>query len=219
VNSIDNTALEVSNVSRRVFLRTMSAVGLVLAVGVPRRAAADDETKYGADSMLQGSVDNSLAFIAIGMDGAVTIVCHCSEMGQGVFTSLPMVVADELEVEWRHVRVRQANGEEERYGNEDTDPTRSRRHLFVALRRCAAAARTMLEQAGAARWGVPIGEVEAVNHEVLHRPTNRRIGYGKLAAAASRLPVPARATLRLKAPSMTIRSHVSTARRAASACV
>jgi isoquinoline 1-oxidoreductase subunit beta len=191
----------IRNISRRAFLGAMGAVGLILVVGGERRASAAGEPKYGADSMPHGWVDNPLAFVAIGADGTVTIVCHRSEMGQGVRTSLPMVLADELEADWRRVRVRQATGDEERFGNQDTDGSRSMRHFFAPMRRCGAAARNMLEQAAAASWGVPLGEVEAVNHEVMHRPTNRRIGYGELATAASRLPVPARDTLRLKTPS------------------
>jgi len=191
----------IQNVSRRAFLGAMGAAGLILVVGCERRASAAGEPKYGADSMPHGWVDNPLAFVAIGADGTVTITCHRSEMGQGVRTSLPMVLADELEADWRRVRVRQATGDEERFGNQDTDGSRSMRHFFAPMRRCGAAARNMLEQAAAASWGVPLGEVEAVNHEVIHRPTKRRIGYGELAAAASRLPVPARDALRLKNPS------------------
>jgi len=191
----------IQNISRRAFLGAMGAAGLILVVGCERRASAAGEPKYGADSMPHGWVDNPLAFVAIGADGTVTITCHRSEMGQGVRTSLPMVLADELEADWRRVRVRQATGDEERFGNQDTDGSRSMRHFFAPMRRCGAVARNMLEQAAAASWGVPLGEVEAVNHEVIHRPTNRRIGYGELAAAASRLPVPARDTLRLKTPS------------------
>jgi isoquinoline 1-oxidoreductase beta subunit len=98
------------------------------------------------------------------------------------------------------VRVQQATGDQPRFGNQDTDGSRSMRHFFEPMRRCGAAARTMLEQAAASSWGVPIGEVQALNHEVVHRPTKRKLGYGALAAAASQLPVPARNTLRLKRP-------------------
>ena len=192
--------MEVINVSRRVFLGTLPAVGLVLAVGLPRLPFAADEPKYGADSMPNGWVDNPLVFVAIGADGTVTITCHRQEMGQGVRTSLPMVVADELEADWQRVRVQQATGDQERFGNQDTDGSRSMRHFFEPMRRCGAAARTMLEQAAAARWQVPVAEVRALNHEVVHRPTKRKLGYGALAAAASRLPVPASATLHLKKP-------------------
>src|SRR5256884_8720364 len=78
--------------------------------------------------------------------------------------------------------------------------SRSTRHFFEPMRRCGAAARTMLETAAAERWKVPVSEVEAKNHEVVHRPTGRRIGYGSLAKAAAGQPVPARETLRLKDP-------------------
>jgi isoquinoline 1-oxidoreductase beta subunit len=190
----------IENISRRAFLGAMGAAGLVLVVGCGPRAPASAAPKYGADSMPHGWVDDPLVFVHIAPDGTVTIVCHRQEMGQGVRTSLPMVLADELEADWLRVRVQQATADEMRYGNQDTDGSRSMRHFFAPMRRCGAAARQMLEQAAAARWGVALGEVEAVNHEVVHRATNRRIGYGELAEAASRLGVPARESLRLKRP-------------------
>jgi isoquinoline 1-oxidoreductase beta subunit len=193
-------SIEVINVSRRAFIGTISTAALVLAVGFPRSASSAGDPKYGADSMPNGWVDDPLVFIAIGADGMVTITCHRQEMGQGVRTSLPMVIADELEADWQRVRVRQASADQERFGNQDTDGSRSMRHFFEPMRRCGAAARTMLEQAAAAQWGVPLSEVAARNHEVVHRATGRRLGYGALAMAASRLPVPAPDTLRLKAP-------------------
>jgi isoquinoline 1-oxidoreductase beta subunit len=192
----------IANVSRRGFLQGMSALGgLVLAVGYSKAARADDPPKYGADGMPHGWVDDPLAFVAIADDGTVSIVCHRSEMGQGVRTGMPMIVADELEADWKRVRVVQAPGDEERYGNQDTDGSRSTRHFFEPMRRCGAAARAMLEAAAAAQWKVPVTEVEARNHEVVHRPTGRRLGYGALAKAAAQQPVPAREALRLKSPS------------------
>jgi isoquinoline 1-oxidoreductase subunit beta len=196
----EQTNFELINVSRRAFLGAIPAMGLILAVGFPRLALAADEPKYGADSMPHGWVDDPLVFVAIGTDGTVTITCHRPEMGQGVRTSLPMVVADELEADWSRVRVKQAQADEMRFGNQDTDGSRSVRHFFEPMRRCGAAARTMLEQAAAVRWGVPVAEVVARNHEVVHRSTNRKLGYGDLAVAASHLSVPSRDTLRLKAP-------------------
>jgi isoquinoline 1-oxidoreductase subunit beta len=199
--SVDGS-LMIANVSRRQFLQGVTALGgLVLAVGYPSAARADDPPKYGADGMPNGWVDNPLAFVAIADDGTVTIVCHRSEMGQGVRTGMPMIVADELEADWKRVRVVQAPGDEQRYGNQDTDGSRSTRHFFDPMRRCGAAARTMLEAAAAARWQVPASQVEATNHEVVHRPTGRRASYGSLAKAAASQPVPARETLRLKDPS------------------
>jgi isoquinoline 1-oxidoreductase subunit beta len=190
----------VANVSRRRFLQGVSLGGLVVAVGYPATARAADAKKYGADGMPNGWVDDPLAFVSIAEDGTVTIVCHRSEMGQGVRTSMPMIVADELEADWKRVRVAQAPGDEKKFGNQDTDGSRSTRHFFEPMRRCGAAARTMLEAAAAERWNVPVTEVEARNHEVLHRPTGRRASYGALAKAAAGRPVPARDTVRLKEP-------------------
>jgi isoquinoline 1-oxidoreductase beta subunit len=192
----------VANVSRRGFLAGMSALGgLVLAVGFPAALRAQDQPKYGRDGMADGWVDDPLAFVSIGEDGTVTITVHRSEMGQGVRTSMAMIVADELEADWKRVRVVQAPGDQKRFGNQDTDGSRSTRHFFEPMRRVGAAARTMLESAAAARWNVPVAEVEAQNHEVVHRPSGRRVGYGAVAYDAGKLPVPPRETLRLKDPS------------------
>jgi isoquinoline 1-oxidoreductase subunit beta len=193
--------LTLANASRRQFLQGISALGgLVLAVGYPSAARAQEAKKYGADGMPNGWVDDPLVFVSIAEDGTVTIVCHRAEMGQGVRTGMPMIVADELEADWKRVRVAQAPGDEKKFGNQDTDGSRSTRHFFEPMRRCGAAARTMLEAAAAERWKVPVSEVEAQNHEVVHRPTGRRLGYGALAKAAAGRPVPARETLRLKDP-------------------
>lgn len=195
-------AVEVANVSRRHFLQSAISVGgLVLAVGYVDLARSAEEKKYGADGEPHGWTDNPLAFVAIGEDGTVSIVCHRSEMGQGVRTGMPMIVADELEADWTRVRVVQAPGDEARYGNQDTDGSRSTRHFFMPMRRCGAAARQMLEAAAAARWGVPVGDVHASNGEVIHTPSGRRLGFGDLARAAAAMPVPAPEAIRLKEPS------------------
>lgn len=198
--------LQIDNVSRRAFLKQMALTGFVLAAGFPSLLKADEtgvpasKDKYGADAMPHGWVDNPLVFVAIAADGAVTIVCHRSEMGQGVRTSLPMVVADELEADWQRVRVEQALGDEARYGNQDTDGSRSMRHFFLPMRRVGAAARQMLETAAAAKWRVPVGEVRAEQHQVVHIASGKTLGYGELAKAAAKLPVPPRDSLRLKKP-------------------
>ena len=197
-----DTPVVLANVSRRRFLQGMSALGgFVLAAGFPSAARAADPPKYGADGMPNGWRDDPLVFVAIAESGIVTIVCHRSEMGQGVRTGMPMIVADELEADWKRVRVMQAPGDEQRFGNQDTDGSRSTRHFFDPMRRCGAAARTMLEAAAAARWGVPASEVEAKNHEVVHAKTGRRAGYGSLAKDAAAQAVPARDAVRLKDPS------------------
>ena len=171
-----------------------------------RDSARADTPKWGADGMPHGTVNNPEAFISIAPDGTVTIVCHRSEMGQGVRTGMPLIVADELEADWGRVKVAQATGDEVKYGNQDTDGSRSTRHFLKPMRQCGAAARMMLEEAAGKRWGVPVSDVEAKNHEVVQKSTGKKLGYGELAADASKLAVPdspaaATDSLRLKDPS------------------
>ena len=186
----------IANVSRRAFLTGIAAGSLILSVGLPARA--QEAEKYAGEGMANGLRDDPKLFIAIGEDGTVTVLCHRSEMGQGVRTSWPLVVADELEADWSRMKVAQALGDEPRFGNQDTDGSRSMRHHFMTLRRMGAAARQMLEQAAANQWGVPVAEVEATNHEIVHTASNRRLGFGEVAKAAADLPVPSRESLKLK---------------------
>ena len=190
----------IANVSRRGFLAGTGV--FVLAAGLPAGAFAqqEKEKKFGGEAMPNGLRDDPALFVAIAEDGTVTVTCHRQEMGQGVRTSIAMVVADELEAAWDRVRVVQAPGDEERYGNQDTDGSRSLRHHYMPMRRVGAAARTMLEQAAAKQWGVPVAEVRAQDHRVVHQASGRALGYGELAKAASALPVPDRAAVRLKDP-------------------
>lgn len=193
----------IAQLSRRGFLQgTVAALTLaVTAKGVVTAAWAADTAvqKYGADSMPGGTVDDPLVFVSIAPDGTVTIVAHRAEMGTGVRTSLPMVVADEMESDWARVKVVQADADETRYGNQNVDGSRSVRHFLMPMRRVGAAARQMLEAAAAARWSVPVLEVKAVQHEVLHPPTGRRLSYGELAADAAKQAVPTGDALKLKA--------------------
>ena len=176
-------------IARRRFLQA-AAAPFVLAAGVEGIAqTADGAKRFGAASMRGGTVDNPLVFVSIATDGTVTIVAHRAEMGTGVRTSLPMVVADELEARWDRVKVVQAPADEARFGNQNVDGSRSVRHFLEPMRRVGAAARQMLEAAAAARWSVPVAEVQAVQHEVLHRASGRRLGYGELAAAAGQDPL------------------------------
>ena len=155
-----------------------------------RPARAADAPKWGADGMPHGTVNNPKVFVSIAPDGTVTIVCHRSDMGTGVRTGMPLIVADEMEADWSRVKVAQAPGDEVKYGNQDTDGSRSTRHCFMPMRQVGAAARMMLEEAAAKRWGVDVSDVEAKNHEVIQKSTGKKLGYGELAADASKLAVP-----------------------------
>ena len=112
-----------SNLSRRGFLKGVGATGaLVLAAswGWQDALADEKEKKFGADGMPNGWIDDPKVYVSIAADGTVTVVCNRSEMGQGVRTSLTMVVADELEADWAHVKVQQAPGDEVRFGRIET---------------------------------------------------------------------------------------------------
>ncbi|SFD50299.1 xanthine dehydrogenase family protein molybdopterin-binding subunit [Roseivivax sediminis] len=189
------------NVSRRSLVLGMGAGGLVLAVGLPPRGRSQEApVEFGADAMPNGWRDDPNVFVSIDEDGIVTVTVHRAEMGQGVRTSIAMVVADELEADWDRVRVTQAPGDELRYGNQDTDGSRSLRHFFDPMRRAGASARTMLELAAANAWDVPVAEVRAEGHVVRHASSDRTMSFGELASAAAVLPVPDRDGLRLKDP-------------------
>lgn len=190
------------NVSRRHFLKGLAASSaVVLAARWDLVQAESDKNKaYGADAMPHGWVDNPNVFIALSDTGEVTITHHRGEMGQGIRTSLVMVIADEMGADWKKVRVEQAIGHEEKYGNQNTDGSRSMRHWFDPLRRAGAAMRMMLEQAAAQQWQVPVAECQTDVHRVVHQPTQRSLSFGELAATATQLPVPDRQTLTTKNP-------------------
>lgn len=208
--------IKVEKISRRAVLKSLGiAGGLVLAAPVmSRQAFAGYET--GAGKMPHGVVVDPRVFVAIAPDGLVTIMAHRSEMGTGVRTSLPLIVAEEMEANWSHVKVQQAPGDEVKYGNQDTDGSRSTRHYLLPMRRIGASARVMLENAAAKRWNVAATECKAVNHEVVHSASGRRLGFGELAADAAKEPVPAIESLKLKDPKDF--RYLGKARSASSIC-
>lgn len=134
-------------------------------------------------------------YVAVGSDGIVTVTCHRSEMGQGIKTAVAQVVCDELEADWDQIVVAQAEGDA-RYGDQNTDGSRSIKNFFVPLRNAGAAAREMLVHAAAESWGVEASECEARNHAVHHAASSRSASFGELADAASVLDVPSAPTLK-----------------------
>jgi len=184
------------NLSRRRFLGgVFSAGAMVLAAEIlPDSAWADTNEYHGkaASAALRPSI-----YLGLEPDGTVYIVTHRSEMGTGVRTTLPMVAADEMEADFGKVKIEQGIGDKN-YGDQNTDGSKSIRGFFVAFRETGAAARLMLRQAAAAQWNVPVSECSAQMHVVTHTPSGRKLGYGELAAAAGKLPVPKPETLQLK---------------------
>ena len=198
-SSYRNFNLTNQTLDRRDFIKGVGATGaLILAANWTW--AQEEERKYGGDGMPGGTVEDPKVFVRINEDGTVAITCARSEMGQGIRTSLALVVADELEADWDYCRVEQALGDQDLYGNQDTDGSRSMRHWFMPMRRCGAAARAMLEQAAADQWMVAVSEVRASRHKVVHQKSGREIGYGELAESAAKTPVPSTDAIKLKSP-------------------
>jgi isoquinoline 1-oxidoreductase beta subunit len=191
----------IENVSRRRFMIGVSGF-VVAAQLLPARTLAGEmheDYKTGATAMPHGVVTDPHVFVSIARDGIVTIIASRAEMGTGAArTTLPMIVADELEADWSRVQVQQSTGNEEKYGNQDTDGSRSVRHFIQPMRHIGASVRQMLEVAAAKHWGVSESDVEAVNHEIVNKKTGQKIGYGDVAEAAMALPAPAPDQVKLK---------------------
>jgi isoquinoline 1-oxidoreductase beta subunit len=190
----------IENVSRRRFLAggVVAAGALVLGVRYYHKLSSGDQRPHHTNA--DRATLHASVYLGIDPDGTVWIVAHRSEMGTTSRTTLPLVVADELDADWKRVKIEQAIGDK-RYGDQNTDGSHSIRSFYDAMRQAGATARFMLTQAAAQQWGVPAGECETDLHAVVHRSTNRRAGYGELATAAAKLAVPKREELKLKAKS------------------
>ncbi len=176
--------------SRRGFLQVtaLSGGGMLLGVSIQRKASAQAPPQPPFDAK---------AFIRIAPDGTVTLISRNPEIGQGIKNMLPMLIAEELEVDWKTVKVEQADFNAE-YGLQSTGGSRAASNNWIPMRQAGAAGRQMLIAAAAKTWGVPESECYAANGRVYHRSTDRSLGYGELAATAATLPVPDLNSLKLK---------------------
>jgi isoquinoline 1-oxidoreductase beta subunit len=182
--------MKIVNLSRRGFLKAGVAAGGGLLLGFQAPVSRRSEA---ASARSEQATFNS--WVRIARDGTVTVIVGQSEMGQGIMTSIPMIIADELEAEWSKVRVEQAPadpayGDPMRGGEQSTNGSRSVRNMLTLWRRAGAAAREMLVTAAAREWGVPAEECVAEQHVVTHGPSGRKLTYGALAEKAAQLPVP-----------------------------
>ena len=192
IDRIASRAAE-TNLSRRNFLASSAAVGggLLLSLSLPigQSEAAGSET-FAPN-----------AFIRIGSDGQIVLTMPYVEMGQGTYTSIPMLIAEELEVGLKQVKLEHAPPNEKLYANpllgvQATGNSNAIRGGWKPLREAGATARVMLIAAAAKRWGVDVTSCRAQEGEVIHTPSGRKLSYGELAADAAKMPVPTNVALK-----------------------
>lgn len=183
-----------THMDRRSFLRVtaLTGGGLLLGFSLGPRPGAD-----AAETV--GGMFTPNAFIRITADGRITLLAKNPECGQGVKTSLPMILAEELGVDISVVSIEQAGVDENVFGRQFAGGSRSTPDNFDVLRRAGAAARIMLVQAAAETWGVPVNECEAGAGTVIHGASKRSLRYGELAGKAAKLSPPDEKSIPLKA--------------------
>src|SRR5712671_924376 len=181
------------NLSRRSFLVTSAAIGggLMLSLSLPlRRSEAANSDSFAPN-----------AFIRVGSDSKVVLTMPYVEMGQGTYTSIPMLIAEELDVSLKQVWLEHAPPNEKLYANpllgvQATGNSNAMRGAWKPLREAGATARMMLVVAAAKRWSVDANSCRAQDGEVFHQPTGRRLKYGELVSEAAQIPVPEHVTLK-----------------------
>jgi len=188
-----NTPTLSAPVNRRDFLKLTGLAGGGLALAFYIRSGSDASAATAAADFKPN------AFIRIAPSGAVTIVSKQPEMGQGVKTSLPMIIAEQLEVPWEGITIEQADFDEKLYGSQSAGGSRSTPNNYDNFHLVGATARTMLVEAAALTWGVPASECRAEKAAVVHA-SGKKLGYGQLVAKAVTLPVPAKESVVLKDP-------------------
>lgn len=175
---------------RRTFLKVgvLAGGGLMLDATLPGQA-------IGATA--EASLN---AFVSIGTDGAITIVSKNPEIGQGIATMLPMLIAEELDADWARVSIRQGDANQALYGPQMAGGSRATPMNWIPMRQVGAVARDLLVRAAAGQWGVPAGEIATAKGVLTHKPTGRTLGYGKVAAKAATLTPLATDKVALKDP-------------------
>jgi len=185
----------IKQVSRRDFLKT----GGVFVIGVSLFGCGEEKIPGVAKKATLTGPWSPDVFVSFDAEGNATIISHRSEMGQGIRTGLPAVLADEMEADWNRVTVQQATGDA-RYGDQNTDGSWSVRGFMQRMRDTGATVRLMLEQSAAQQWGVDVSECKASLHTIIHEPTGRVLEFKDVVAGAAQLPVPDVEQITLKSP-------------------
>ncbi len=191
--SISAQPSKVNPLSRRSFLRISALAGGGFALNLHLASPASAQAPPPPDLTPQ-------AFIHIAPDGIVTIMARASESGQGMRNMLPMLIAEELDVPWKDVRIQQADLNEKIYGRQFSGGSANTPQGWEPMRRVDAAGRQLLITAAAEKWNVPADQLTTKEGRVLHVASGRSIGYGELAAKAAALPAPPLSSVKLKDP-------------------
>ncbi len=196
LNAAEATVLPAeATFNRRSFLKLtgLAGGGLVLAFWM-----GDEATAIAAEAAGGAKPFAPNAFLQIAPDGTITILSKGPEIGQGIKTAFPMIIAEELDADWAHVKVEQAPINPKVFGRQSAGGSRSIPTSWDQLRRAGAVGRAMLVSAAAAEWKVPEAECSTEKSAVLHKSSGKRLGYGALATKAAGLPVPDEKTIALK---------------------
>src|ERR1039457_4425518 len=185
------------NVDRRSFLKvTATGAGGVLIGLYMDPQPADAQGRGGPPP----PPPDPHTYIKIAPDGTVTIIAKNPEVGQGVKTMLPMLIADELDVDWKHVKIEQADFDDSKYPQQNAGGSTATPNNWTPMRQVGAAGRALFVTAAAQTWGLPEGECTTASGRVMHKASDRSLGYGELASKVAGLPAPALASIKLKDP-------------------
>jgi isoquinoline 1-oxidoreductase beta subunit len=184
------------NIDRRSFLKVsaVGAGGALISLYLEPQASAQGRGGPPAPP------PDPHTYIKIAPDGTVTITAKNPEVGQGIKTMLPMLIAEELDVDWKSVKIEQADFDDKKYAGQIAGGSTATPTNYIPMRQAGAAGRAMLITAAAQTWGVPESECSTASGRVSHKASNRSLGYGELASKMVALPMPALNTLKLKDP-------------------
>ncbi|HUB28078.1 MAG TPA: molybdopterin cofactor-binding domain-containing protein, partial [Terracidiphilus sp.] len=189
----------VKNVKKMMSRRSFLRVSAIAGGGMLLAYYAEPVKKMLAQGFRQQPLLPS-SFIAIAPDGIATIMAKNPEEGQGVKAMLPMLIAEELDIDWKNVRIQQADIDQAKYGPQVAGGSTATPTNWVPLRQVGAGARQMLIMAAAQTWNVPESECTTASGRVMHTASGKSLGYGELAAKAAMLTPPDPATLKMKDP-------------------